>query len=327
MKNIIFSGDSFTWGEGLELYIEKEPWISQRKKVSWDDQLRPLRDEESNQFRLDNHFPGLVSKYFNVESKCRENNGGDFLSMVDTVNHRFDKDNTVAIVLQLTQIGRFQYHFERGENCKCKYCQTRTKYQLHQTPYHLSFDIMLHLLDDVPLTKAEIDIIDALNVQEGIYLPKTKEELYKFYNGIDLNIGGLDDVLNHFIPIYHRGIESLYEKIQEWKKICPVYVIDSWCSYWTSPEFYKHEGFKEILLPLLGKDGNYYTSYKEWEDSFEFQRIQNEFEGSENGHPTLEQHQYLAKSIITQLEKDGFKPFENEEVDNETERSETKTII
>ena len=32
MRKMLFLGDSFTWGEGLELYMNKEPFISMRNQ-------------------------------------------------------------------------------------------------------------------------------------------------------------------------------------------------------------------------------------------------------------------------------------------------------
>ena len=32
LREIAFLGDSFTWGEGLELYLDSPFWINQRNK-------------------------------------------------------------------------------------------------------------------------------------------------------------------------------------------------------------------------------------------------------------------------------------------------------
>jgi hypothetical protein len=60
--------------------------------------------------------------------------------------------------------------------------------------------------------------------------------------------------------------------------------------------------FKEKMIPLLGYDNKYYTKYLDWESTFPHKRIVNEFPKTFNGHPTLLQHQYLAKSIITHID-------------------------
>jgi hypothetical protein len=55
MKDLyVFGGDSFTWGDGLELYLNTPFWIEQRKKKSTWDVLGSLQNEESIEFRNNN---------------------------------------------------------------------------------------------------------------------------------------------------------------------------------------------------------------------------------------------------------------------------------
>ena len=57
---IIFGGDSFTWGEGLELYLNTPKWINERTTLNrWSD-LYPKQDYEAKTFRESNRFP-LIS--------------------------------------------------------------------------------------------------------------------------------------------------------------------------------------------------------------------------------------------------------------------------
>jgi hypothetical protein len=59
------------------------------------------------------------------------------------------------------------------------------------------------------------------------------------------------------------------------------------------------------MIPLKGYNGKYYKKYNQWEKTFPFTRISNEFPKSFNGHPTLLQHEYISKSIIEFLEKNS----------------------
>ena len=70
---------------------------------------------------------------------------------------------------------------------------------------------------------------------------------------------------------------------------------------WDCRRMYDEE-FKKRMIPLLGFDGNYYTNYLDWETTFPHTRIIDEFPETFNGHPTILQHQYLAKSIINHLD-------------------------
>ena len=74
---IIFGGDSFTWGEGLELYINSERWISERKiKNHWND-LQPKQTKESILFRESNSLR-LVEEKLGYKSIVKKTNGGGF---------------------------------------------------------------------------------------------------------------------------------------------------------------------------------------------------------------------------------------------------------
>jgi hypothetical protein len=66
MNNIIYSGDSFVWGEGLELYIDTPYWKSQREIYNeWigDSESAGLmykQNPEKIRFREENRFSGLI---------------------------------------------------------------------------------------------------------------------------------------------------------------------------------------------------------------------------------------------------------------------------
>ena len=75
---IIFGGDSFTWGEGLELYINSERWISERKiKNHWN--IYNL-NKPKNLFYLENQmvYFGLVEEKLGYKSIVKKTNGGVF---------------------------------------------------------------------------------------------------------------------------------------------------------------------------------------------------------------------------------------------------------
>ena len=70
---ILFLGDSFTWGEGLELFIENGKWIKQRELHSEWPQLEVIQDIDSLQFRDNNRYPSLVGSELGIQSiSCNE---------------------------------------------------------------------------------------------------------------------------------------------------------------------------------------------------------------------------------------------------------------
>ena len=61
MRKILFLGDSFTWGEGLELYMDKEPFKSMRTQKATDlelEQISNYKDDEVESWRRGFRFAG-----------------------------------------------------------------------------------------------------------------------------------------------------------------------------------------------------------------------------------------------------------------------------
>ena len=79
MENaIIFTGCSYTFGEGLELYSDTPKWINQRNYQTHDFELKQIHDSDGTNFRLNNNFPSIVSKHFNTIPIQSIKNGGSF---------------------------------------------------------------------------------------------------------------------------------------------------------------------------------------------------------------------------------------------------------
>ena len=64
---ILFLGDSFTWGQGLQIPY----WIQQGKSIDECNRLMPpqypaeIYDYHADEYRKKHHFPNLVAKHFN----------------------------------------------------------------------------------------------------------------------------------------------------------------------------------------------------------------------------------------------------------------------
>ena len=89
--------------------------------------------------------------------------------------------------------------------------------------------------------------------------------------------------------------------LTKWETIAPVYFIDSWDEH-SSNAIHQIPEIKNRLISLEGYNGKSYTRYTDWEKTFPFTRIVDEFPDTLNGHPTLMQHKYIAKSIIKHLD-------------------------
>ena len=102
MKKALFLGDSFTWGEGLELYMDKEPFKSMRNQQATDIELRDIsdyKDTEVEKWRASNRFVNYVDGF---EKYVQPDNGGNFHIVIRNANlltkrYRFQKDDVIVI--------------------------------------------------------------------------------------------------------------------------------------------------------------------------------------------------------------------------------------
>lgn len=119
---IIFLGDSFTWGQGLQYLhlIDKKGW-------GWEDcqkivppkvQMEWLGFEE-DEFRKQNSFPYLVSKKINLPFCVgRFENGGDnqtIFQMINNMQPFISVNNIFCLVIQFSEPSR-SLHYEFNES-------------------------------------------------------------------------------------------------------------------------------------------------------------------------------------------------------------------
>lgn len=126
MKPIIFTGDSFIWGEGLELYDEKiENWIKpifEKKQVPYDYNFvhNFSADGSPSYFRGQWRFPQLVSDYFNTFFLTNTNGGSnhDAFKYAETILDFYEPENFSYIIMNVTSLNRDQYHITRNDILK-----------------------------------------------------------------------------------------------------------------------------------------------------------------------------------------------------------------
>jgi|14BtaG_2_1085337.scaffolds.fasta_scaffold08855_4 lysophospholipase L1-like esterase len=108
---IIFLGDSFTWGQGLQLSY----WIDNGKSIEECNKLMPpdvpseTYDYYTDEFRRKHHFPNLVSKHFNKSYVTKYGNGGtnnDIVEILDSLPNQMDCGGIDFFVIQLTESSR-----------------------------------------------------------------------------------------------------------------------------------------------------------------------------------------------------------------------------
>jgi|688.fasta_scaffold245185_2 hypothetical protein len=291
-KHIIYGGDSFTWGEGLELYIDTPFWINERNNHNEWGQLESKQTHESHLFRSTHRFPGIIESIAGYKQVVDPVNGGDYQSSTDIINYNLN-ENTTAIIYQFTSIDRNFLH--STINCECDFCRDEKP-----KPFNVYLNYINKILNNEKISDWMQSKIDYLERYENI----------KKFSISELEKSGLDFGMyidSLFADIRKRNIDYLIENnIKKWQAKHKVYLIDSWC-HETSPRYiHSNPYLVNLLLPLKGYDGNWYTKYQDWERTFPHTRIMYQYPNTVNGHPTPIQHQYLAESILTALEKDGI---------------------
>jgi hypothetical protein len=123
MSHIVFLGDSYTFGEGLELFIENEKWIKRRELVSEWPELEPIQDDDSVKFREKNRFANIVGDYFGYEVISDWRNGGNLgvnLDVLKKGEKEVGIENIKAIVVQFSIATRNPIHLKN--DCRCNLC-------------------------------------------------------------------------------------------------------------------------------------------------------------------------------------------------------------
>jgi hypothetical protein len=300
-KKIAFLGDSFTWGEGLELYIDNPKWISQRKKQStWMD-LIPLQDDDVKQFREANRFATLVSSHFKSETIIDNRNGGSFRSLMEFIdkilNWQLRPD---VVIIQFSSFTRNNIHYHQEVNgiCPCEMCKLE-----HVNATHISFDYINNII--MKSINPSLNLNSILSDSESKILKIIENEfnVHYYYDNMTWLFEYLKKIEYEYSRIHLDFLLSEYLDKLHLRGI-PTFFIDTW-EHQTSQIIFSNKTIVDNLIPLLGYDGNYYKKYTQWEDTFPYKRIENEFPNTKNGHLTLLQHEYISKSIIEFLEKNS----------------------
>jgi hypothetical protein len=121
MKGIIFSGCSFTWGEGLHYYSDTKNLIFSKNQFF---DIREYSDSHIK-FKDANRFARLVANYFNSWEIVNAYNGGGISTNIDSLQRKFgiepynslyeirhDINDISAIVFQITDPLRGPFYVE-----------------------------------------------------------------------------------------------------------------------------------------------------------------------------------------------------------------------
>lgn len=298
-RNIAFFGDSFTWGEGLELYSSNQKWVTQRNLKSTWQEIQPIEDSESILFRESNRFPNLVTNHFKSNLLIDHQNGGSFRSLMVKLNSVFNSPIKPEILIyQFSAFNRNDICFEEDSsnfNCKCNICEVSAKYD---ASWPITFDVIYQIINALyygNLSEYQQHLKTQFSIKYNVDFELPIDELIDLVKSIEISKTKIH--LEYLFDTYFKKLES---------DDVSVFFIDSWDNM-ARESLFKNEYFLERVIPLIGYDDKSYSKYSEWESTFQYKRILDEFPNTQNAHPTLLQHQYIGKSIIDFLEKKNIK--------------------
>lgn len=269
MRKMLFLGDSFTWGEGLELYMNKEPFISMRNQKATDIELRDIsdyKDTEVEEWRSSKRFSNYVDGF---EKYVQPNNGGSFHSIARDANLLTEKYNFSKkdiIVIQIPPADRSYFHMN-----------TFTSNDIGFEPYQS---------------------LDWTTVQ-SIFSNKNIDTSAKImgYDSVSEFVDNQTEVFNKLAwrntkLFYYSYVFDLVQRFD-------VYFIGPW-GYDHYYGFSKCDEFKDKLIPMLYNDNEYDSMYnldKAMANDGQLFEIAKEFKPTHNNHPTPLAHKIIGKSI------------------------------
>jgi len=266
---MLFLGDSFTWGEGLELYMNKEPFISMRNQKATDIELRDIsdyKDTEVEEWRSSKRFSNYVNGF---EKYVQPNNGGSFHSIARDANLLTEKYNFSKkdiIVIQIPPADRSYFHMN-----------TFTSNDIGFEPYQS---------------------LDWTTVQ-SIFANKNIDVSAKIM-GYDSVSEFVDNQTEVFNKLAYRNTKLFYYSyVFDLMQRFDVYFIGPW-GYDHYYGFSKCDEFKDKLIPMLYNDNEYDSMYnldKAMANNGQLFEIAKEFKPTHNNHPTPLAHKIIGESI------------------------------
>ena len=218
MKGILFAGDSFTWGEGLQYY-------SNLPNVNWKATQYYIEDYTPAhvQFIKSKRFARQVANHFETFEYCRNNNGGDntqIFEFIDTLNRqwqinyvpansssvthrmfRMELEDFDYVVVQLTDM--FRADIEFTYNGVTKKCNIHSRESVKTT----EFDKYLHEIHGGGLKKFMHSFLDGF--------VKMVEEKFRKYESMGVKKCLIHTWQNELIP-YIKNNSFLEDRFIEY---------------------------------------------------------------------------------------------------------------
>lgn len=312
MKNIIFSGCSFTWGQGLWHYGNFDDIV---KPIQYEFDRDVIKDSHI-QYMEKNRFSYIVSKYFGKSDIVKRVNGGsedESLNFVKSCFKEFKNDNNMRWDYLQKDLNPFLYDYKDV---------THIIYQtsiLNRCEYTFDIDLKKykdyrkHLVADDISSKNKYDFDDkrflttekqTLRIGVGNYIVGEDED-FKLNLFLDSLIdSGIS--FDEFEKFHHINTKNLIKKELKFfeEKGIKVYILP-----WKNDilEVTKEDDwFQKRYIPIIHPN-KYYKSIQDLMDGEDNMSIDSDSYFQEtiyDMHPSLDCHKVLALSIIDKLKNE-----------------------
>ena len=312
VKNIIFAGDSFTWGEGLEL---EDKLARKFIKDTCDTEFgyyQPKYYDIQHQgyfesIRTKSRFSSQVASHFNVMDIVPKSNGGDNLGAINFINgilSEWGVDNFSHAILNLTEEMRSLVPNNVRENIFIKELKWDMVHYYESEWVEALWYCYLSMKDSVDSIH-DSKVFENLksnwinkNDPRGFVLPSNEV--------IDLILDRFENpnkFREYILSVFWNDVMWRIKGIEE-KKI-KVFILNSWKQ--ATAKFLKSNNdeklkkfFNDRFIKLV--DGNNILGSLSDLMNDKRYNLTLKYQWSKNQHITKEAHDLIAKSIIKKLE-------------------------
>lgn len=308
MKKIFFSGDSFTWGESIELENENFLQLLKSGDVTLDYGRMPLMGYNYQHFhdisseinsiehRIKYRFPTLVSKHFNAIGYVKEKNGGaNDVNLDSLYNFQKDKSKLDLIVFQMTHVTRdfaHLYYHKKMPNIPHITHENIDDFLQVVSPMWMTFD------KNTPLNKIEDFVFEDVAEKSMFWKPNMIKDVIRYFD---------NDFDKFWLNQYEAAYSSYINKIESLNNnVAPVLIIGTWNDYDSYMETklpidlqiklnrfkVKIGGYKNLFDYIDKTDGSDYSC-----PTIEIPEI------LRNHHPTIKTHEEIANCLISEIER------------------------
>jgi len=333
-KPLIFSGDSFTWGEGLELhddrfesYIKnvtkawKYPSLTGTCKYRYPEVCSFTEGGSSLLKRQELIYPTLVSNHFDTIYFSKGDNGGSNKDALNFISKILDKIKSnlylpEEIIFQMTSITRdmgYVIHDEMKSLFKFTDNSLDEVYKNHTSYF---FFLEMWKLFDSTFNDNDNEI-HTIKFNERSYFYKSNNDLNIFPLSVGLQFQEYFKTADNFMNYCNNYVFNYYiEVIKKFEKRLNKKVII--VGNWSQPDSdyiydvkYKIDSnitkfYKDRTVPIH-YNGKIYNTIADIMNIPNLRKglvfdADDRYKWTNNGHPTKELHKVIADSIITYIE-------------------------